>query len=79
MGRLVDEGKVGAVGVSNFDVALTGAIVGARSVKQVDGWVAAGSIELDTSDLEQIAAVIGQTSAGSGRTSPSQVRNAAIA
>jgi aryl-alcohol dehydrogenase-like predicted oxidoreductase len=45
---------------------VTGAIVGARSPEQVDGWIAAGSLELDASDLGQIAGAIRLTGAGSG-------------
>ena len=45
---------------------VTGAIVGARSPKQVDGWIAAGSLDLDASDLAQIAEAIRRTGAGSG-------------
>ncbi len=45
---------------------VTGAIVGARSPKQVDGWIAAGSLDLDSSDLAQIAGAIRLTAAGSG-------------
>jgi aryl-alcohol dehydrogenase-like predicted oxidoreductase len=46
---------------------VTGAIVGARSPEQIDGWIAAGSLDLDKSDLTQIAEAIRQTGAGSGR------------
>jgi aryl-alcohol dehydrogenase-like predicted oxidoreductase len=45
---------------------VTGAIVGARSPGQVDGWIAAGSLELDDSDLLEISEAIRQTGAGSG-------------
>jgi aryl-alcohol dehydrogenase-like predicted oxidoreductase len=45
---------------------VTGAIVGARSPEQVDGWIAAGSLDLDTSDLAHIAAAIQLNAAGSG-------------
>jgi aryl-alcohol dehydrogenase-like predicted oxidoreductase len=45
---------------------VTGAIVGARSPEQVDGWIAAGSLDLDASDLEQIAGALRRTAAGSG-------------
>jgi aryl-alcohol dehydrogenase-like predicted oxidoreductase len=45
---------------------VTGAIVGARSPEQVDGWIAAGSLDLDASDLAQIAGAIRRTTAGSG-------------
>jgi aryl-alcohol dehydrogenase-like predicted oxidoreductase len=45
---------------------VTGAIVGARSREQVDGWVAAGTFDLDASDLAQIAEAIRRTAAGLG-------------
>jgi len=45
---------------------VTGAIVGARSPEQVDGWIAAGSLDLDASELAQIAGAIQRTAAGSG-------------
>jgi len=45
---------------------VTGAIVGARSPEQVDGWIAAGSLDLDASDFAQIAGAIQLTAAGSG-------------
>ncbi|MCI4355068.1 MAG: aldo/keto reductase, partial [Thermoplasmata archaeon] len=45
---------------------VTGAIVGARSPVQVDGWIAAGSLDLDAADLAQIAGAVRVTAAGSG-------------
>jgi aryl-alcohol dehydrogenase-like predicted oxidoreductase len=45
---------------------VTGAIVGARTPKQVDGWIAAASIALTPTDLDEIAAAIERTGAGSG-------------
>jgi aryl-alcohol dehydrogenase-like predicted oxidoreductase len=45
---------------------VTGAIVGARSPEQVDGWIAAGSLDLEVSDLAQISEAIRRTAAGSG-------------
>jgi aryl-alcohol dehydrogenase-like predicted oxidoreductase len=50
---------------------VTGAIVGARSPRQVDGWLPAASLELKNDDLSDIAAAIGATSAGTGPASPS--------
>ena len=47
-----------------------GAIVGARSPRQVDGWLPAATLELKDDDLSDIAAV-GATGAGSGPASPS--------
>jgi aryl-alcohol dehydrogenase-like predicted oxidoreductase len=49
---------------------ITGAIVGARSPEQVDGWVRAGNLSLDAADLDAIAAAIGRTGAGTGPTRP---------
>jgi aryl-alcohol dehydrogenase-like predicted oxidoreductase len=45
---------------------VTGAIVGARSAEQVDGWIAGGSLDLDASTLAGIAEAIQRTAAGSG-------------
>jgi aryl-alcohol dehydrogenase-like predicted oxidoreductase len=49
---------------------ITGAIVGARSPEQVDGWVRAGGLRLDAGDLDRIAEAIGRTGAGSGPARP---------
>jgi aryl-alcohol dehydrogenase-like predicted oxidoreductase len=49
---------------------VTGAIVGARSPKQVDGWLGALGLRLDEADLAAIAAAIDRTGAGSGPTIP---------
>jgi aryl-alcohol dehydrogenase-like predicted oxidoreductase len=45
---------------------VTGAIVGTRSPEQVDGWIAAGSLDLDAYDLERISGAIRMTAAGTG-------------
>jgi aryl-alcohol dehydrogenase-like predicted oxidoreductase len=45
---------------------VTGAIVGARTPKQVDGWISAASIVLTELDLEEIASAIRRTRAGVG-------------
>ena len=45
---------------------VTGAIVGARTPEQVDGWVGAASVELSADDLEEIAAAVESTGAGTG-------------
>ena len=50
--------------------SVTGAIVGARSPKQVDGWIDAASIALTPRDLDEIAATIRQTGAGAGPAQP---------
>jgi aryl-alcohol dehydrogenase-like predicted oxidoreductase len=49
---------------------VTGAIVGARSPAQVDGWLDAASLELTGQDLAEIAAAIEATGAGSGPLRP---------
>lgn len=47
---------------------VTGAIVGARSPQQVDGWLPAATITLDAADLDAITDAIEQSGAGSGPT-----------
>ncbi|HEX7336950.1 MAG TPA: aldo/keto reductase, partial [Gemmatimonadales bacterium] len=49
---------------------VTGAIVGARTPEQVDGWIAAASLELTLADLDQIARAVGETGAGIGPALP---------
>ena len=49
---------------------LTGAIVGARHPDQIDGWIAAASLTLTEQDLDEIAAAIERTGAGSGPVRP---------
>jgi len=49
---------------------VTGAIVGARSPEQVDGWIAAATLSLTATDLDEIAAALARTGAGSGPTRP---------
>jgi aryl-alcohol dehydrogenase-like predicted oxidoreductase len=53
---------------------VTGAIVGARSPAQVDGWIDATTLDLTNNDLVEIAAAIKSTGAGSGPLSPSRAR-----
>lgn len=45
---------------------LTATIVGARSPAQVDGWLDAASLDLNTEDLNEIARAIEETGAGQG-------------
>ena len=47
-------------------VGVTGGIVGARSPEQVDGWIRAASLDLDTEDLDAIARALEATGAGDG-------------
>jgi len=49
---------------------VTGAIVGARSPAQVDGWIGAATLELTAADLDEMAAAIARTGAGTGPTRP---------
>jgi aryl-alcohol dehydrogenase-like predicted oxidoreductase len=49
---------------------MTGAIVGARSPEQVDGWIDAATLELNDHDLEEIAHSIKATGAGEGPVRP---------
>jgi aryl-alcohol dehydrogenase-like predicted oxidoreductase len=49
---------------------VTGAIVGARTAEQVDGWIDAATIKLSEGDLDAIAAGLIATRAGSGPLSP---------
>ena len=56
---------------------VTGAIVGARSPAQVDGWIDAAKLTLSAGDLDEIAAAIERTGAGQGPTRPASVRTTA--
>jgi aryl-alcohol dehydrogenase-like predicted oxidoreductase len=49
---------------------VTAAIVGARSPKQVDGWIGAPNVSLTEADLAEIAAAVDQTGAGKGPAVP---------
>jgi aryl-alcohol dehydrogenase-like predicted oxidoreductase len=49
---------------------VTGAIVGARSSLQVDGWIGAAALALTATDLDEIALAIERTGAGQGPTRP---------
>jgi aryl-alcohol dehydrogenase-like predicted oxidoreductase len=49
---------------------VTGAIVGARSPQQVEGWLPAASMNLSGEDLDSIAVAIQHTGAGSGPAQP---------
>jgi len=51
---------------------VSGAIVGARSPQQVDGWIAAGNLKLDAEDIDEIAAGLETTQAGVGPTHPAR-------
>jgi aryl-alcohol dehydrogenase-like predicted oxidoreductase len=47
---------------------VTGAIVGARTPAQVDGWIGAASVALTRQDVDEIATAIQRTGAGAGPT-----------
>jgi aryl-alcohol dehydrogenase-like predicted oxidoreductase len=49
---------------------VTGAIVGASTAEQVDGWIDGSSIELSEQELDTIAAAIAKSGAGSGPSRP---------
>ena len=49
---------------------VTAAIVGARRPDQIDGWIPAAGLELEPDELDELAAVIERTGAGSGPTRP---------
>ncbi len=54
---------------------VTGAIVGARTREQVDGWNPGAALRLDDGDLDSIAEAIAGTGAGSGPARPELVRS----
>jgi aryl-alcohol dehydrogenase-like predicted oxidoreductase len=49
---------------------VTGAIVGARTPEQVDGWIDAASLVLTAQDLDEITSSISRTRAGAGPVEP---------
>jgi aryl-alcohol dehydrogenase-like predicted oxidoreductase len=49
---------------------ITGAIVGARSPEQVDGWIGAASLDLRAEDFDDVAEAIHLTGAGTGPWTP---------
>jgi aryl-alcohol dehydrogenase-like predicted oxidoreductase len=49
---------------------VTGAIVGARSPAQIDGWIDAATLDLTSADLDEVAAAIERLGVGSGPTRP---------
>ena len=49
---------------------VTGAIVGARSARQVDGWLDAASLTLNADDMAAIGAAIDRSGAGQGPSRP---------
>jgi aryl-alcohol dehydrogenase-like predicted oxidoreductase len=55
---------------------VTGAIVGARSAEQVEGWIGAAGLELAAEDLDAIAAAVERTGAGTGPARPASATRA---
>ena len=51
---------------------VTGAIVGARTPSQVDGWIRAATLQFTPEDLGKIATAIAHTQAGTGPTEPAK-------
>ncbi|WP_459618804.1 aldo/keto reductase [Bordetella sp. 2513F-2] len=49
---------------------VTGAIAGARNARQVDGWIAAATLELDDEDMAEVALAIEASGAGAGPLRP---------
>jgi aryl-alcohol dehydrogenase-like predicted oxidoreductase len=49
---------------------VTGAIVGARSPEQIDGWIDAASLVLDDDDVDALARAVEATGAGAGPARP---------
>ena len=58
---------------------VTGAIVGARSPGQIDGWIDAASLALTASDLDEIAGAIDKIGVGTGPTRPPSPRKERVA
>lgn len=52
---------------------VTGAIVGARSPKQVEGWIDAAGVKLSSQDLGEISEALHRTRAGHGPVSPVEI------
>jgi aryl-alcohol dehydrogenase-like predicted oxidoreductase len=51
-------------------LGVTGAIVGARSPEQIDGWISAANLVLTSADLDEISRAIGMSQAGTGPSEP---------
>jgi aryl-alcohol dehydrogenase-like predicted oxidoreductase len=52
---------------------VSGAIVGARSPDQIDGWIRAAMLSLTDADLDEIAGAIARSGAGAGPSRPTPV------
>jgi len=68
------DATVAAVAVAWVDrwPGVSGAIVGARTPEQVDGWIGGASLELTDEDLAEIAGAVQATEAGEGPDDPRQ-------
>ncbi|HEY3133656.1 MAG TPA: aldo/keto reductase [Gemmatimonadaceae bacterium] len=58
---------------------VTGAIVGARSPSQIDGWIGAATLTLSPGDLDEIAGAIDKIAVGTGPTRPPSQRKERLA
>ena len=58
---------------------VTGAIVGARSPAQIDGWIGAPTLTLSSADLDEIAAAIDRIEVGTGPTHPPSPKRERVA
>jgi aryl-alcohol dehydrogenase-like predicted oxidoreductase len=58
---------------------VTGAIVGARSPSQIDGWIDAAELTLSSGDLDEIAGAIDKIGVGTGPTRPPSQRKERVA
>lgn len=57
---------------------VSGAIVGARSPAQVEGWLAAATLELTREDMDEIARAVDRTGAGAGPAKPAALDSSRI-
>jgi len=57
---------------------VSGAIVGGRTPAQVDGWIQAATLQLTSTDLDEIAAAIARTQAGSGPSRPAKIAASSV-
>ena len=69
-GRLASTVAALAVAWTLVWPGVTGAIVGARSSRQVDGWIDGASLALDDHTLRAIAEALRRTGAGTGPDLP---------
>jgi hypothetical protein len=68
------DGQAGGVTLKPRGVvqAAIGAIVGARTPAQMDGWIGAASLRLTEEDYAAITKALGTTRAGSGPVEPTR-------